>query len=77
MNDFVGYMSNDPYFRGAHHNELTFSMVYAYSERFMLGAYPMMKWYTRKDRCWRRCLEPRIKSSQICVRRMAFYDTSG
>ena len=37
MNDFVGYMSNDPYFRGAHHNELTFSMVYAYSERFMLS----------------------------------------
>ena len=37
MNDFIGYMSNDPYFRGAHHNELTFSMVYAYSERFMLS----------------------------------------
>ena len=37
MNDFIGYMSNDPYFRGAHHNELTFSMVYAYSEQFMLS----------------------------------------
>ena len=37
MNDFIGYMSNDPYFRGSHHNELTFSMVYAYSERFMLS----------------------------------------
>lgn len=37
MNDFVGYMSYDPYFRGQHHDELTFSMVYAYSEKFMLS----------------------------------------
>ena len=37
MNDFIGYMSNDPYFRGSHHNELTFSIIYAYSERFMLS----------------------------------------
>ena len=71
MNDFVGYMSNDPYFRGAHHNELTFSMVYAYSERFMLSL-SHDEVVHQKDRCWRRCLEPRIKSSQICVQRMAF-----
>lgn len=37
MNDFISYMSNDPYFRGSHHNELTFSMIYAYSEKFMLS----------------------------------------
>ena len=37
MNDFIGYMSNDPLFRGSHHNELTFSMIYAYSEKFMLS----------------------------------------
>ncbi len=37
MNDFIGYMRNDPYFRGSHHNELTFSMIYAYSENFMLS----------------------------------------
>ena len=36
MNDFLGYIRNDPYFRSYHHNELTFSMVYAYSEKFML-----------------------------------------
>lgn len=36
MNDYLGYMSYDPYFRSHHHNELTFSMVYAYSEQFML-----------------------------------------
>lgn len=37
MNDFLGYMKYDPVFRGAHHNELIFSLVYAYSERFMLS----------------------------------------
>lgn len=37
MNDFTGYMRLDPYFRGQHHGELTFSMIYAYSEKFMLA----------------------------------------
>jgi 1,4-alpha-glucan branching enzyme len=36
MNDYLGYISCDPYFRAHHHNELTFSMIYAYSEKFML-----------------------------------------
>lgn len=36
MNDFVGYMRYDPVYRGAHHDQLTFSMVYAYSEKFCL-----------------------------------------
>lgn len=36
MNDFIHYMSLDPLFRGGHHGELTFSMVYAYSEDFVL-----------------------------------------
>lgn len=36
MNDFLSYIRQDPYFRSGCHNELTFSMVYAYSERFML-----------------------------------------
>ncbi len=36
MNDFIGYMQLDPIFRSHHHGELTFSMVYAYSEEFIL-----------------------------------------
>lgn len=36
MNDYLGYISYDPYFRSHHHGELTFSMIYAYSEKFML-----------------------------------------
>ncbi len=36
MNDFTGYMKLDPFFRKYNHGSLTFSMVYAYSERFIL-----------------------------------------
>ena len=37
MNDFIGYMHYDPVFRAYHHGELTFSMIYAYSENFILS----------------------------------------
>ena len=36
MNDFLDYMQCDPYFRHDHYGELTFSMLYAYSEKFVL-----------------------------------------
>ncbi|MCI9559693.1 MAG: 1,4-alpha-glucan branching protein GlgB [Lachnospiraceae bacterium] len=36
MNDFTGYLKYDPYFRNHHYGELTFSMLYAYSEDFVL-----------------------------------------
>lgn len=36
MNDFLGYMSYDPLFRTHHYGELCFSMIYAYSEKFIL-----------------------------------------
>jgi 1,4-alpha-glucan branching enzyme len=36
MHDTLSYLQRDPLFRGYHHNELTFSMMYAYSENFVL-----------------------------------------
>ena len=36
MNDFLNYMKLDPLYRKYHHNDLKFSMVYAYSEKFIL-----------------------------------------
>ncbi len=36
MNDFLTYISKDTVFRKYHHNDLTFSMVYAYTENFVL-----------------------------------------
>lgn len=36
MHDTLGYFKNDPIHRSYHHGELTFSLVYAFSENFML-----------------------------------------
>lgn len=35
-NDYLRYIEFDPYFRRYHHHELTFSMIYAYREKFLL-----------------------------------------
>ncbi|MDR1355092.1 MAG: 1,4-alpha-glucan branching protein GlgB [Propionibacteriaceae bacterium] len=36
MNDSLRYLALDPIYRSYHHNEMTFAMVYAYSENFIL-----------------------------------------
>jgi len=36
MNDILHYISRDPVYRRWHHNELTFSLTYAFSENFIL-----------------------------------------
>ncbi len=37
MHDTLDYMSMDPYFRAWNHNKLTFSMMYAFSENYVLA----------------------------------------
>ena len=37
MHDTLVYMSKDPVYRKHHHNQLTFSQLYAYSENFVLS----------------------------------------
>ncbi len=36
MNDSLGYIENPPIYRKYHHGEMTFALVYAWSEQFML-----------------------------------------
>jgi 1,4-alpha-glucan branching enzyme len=36
MHDTLDYMSRDPIYRSYHHHEMTFSMLYAFSENFVL-----------------------------------------
>jgi 1,4-alpha-glucan branching enzyme len=36
MNDILSYVKTDPLYRNHHHNQLTFSMMYAFSENFVL-----------------------------------------
>ncbi|WP_345955725.1 1,4-alpha-glucan branching protein GlgB [Mucilaginibacter sp. PAMB04168] len=36
MHDTLGYFKRDPVYRSHHHNDLTFSLIYAFTENFML-----------------------------------------
>ena len=36
MHDTLDYIGRDPVYRGYHHNQMTFSLMYAFSENFVL-----------------------------------------
>jgi 1,4-alpha-glucan branching enzyme len=36
MHDTLGYLAHDPVFRHYHHNEITFSLMYAFTENYLL-----------------------------------------
>jgi 1,4-alpha-glucan branching enzyme len=36
MHDTLDYVGRDPIYRGYHHNQMTFSLMYAFSENFVL-----------------------------------------
>ena len=36
MHDTLGYFQRDPVYRSYHHHELTFSLLYAFTENFIL-----------------------------------------
>ena len=66
MNDFLNYMKLDPLYRKYHHNDLTFSMVYAYSGKFILV---LSHDEVVRERIYdyRRCRADTKTNSRICV----------
>jgi len=64
MHDMLKYFSNDPLFRMYHHNKLTFALLYAFSERFLLH-FHTMKLYTEKLRFFIKCREMTGRNFQI------------
>src|SRR3712207_8573862 len=36
MHDTLSYIGRDPIYRGYHHNQMTFSLMYAFSENYVL-----------------------------------------
>ena len=65
MHDTLRYMQQDPVYRRYHHNELTFSFVYAFTENFILPL-STMRSFTARARCIRRWSATTGRSSRTC-----------
>ena len=48
MHDTIDYFSKDPIYRRYHHNQITFSLIYAFTENTSCFRSLMMKWCTGK-----------------------------
>ena len=66
MHDSLAYISEDPLHRRYHHHQLTFGLLYAFSEHFIL---PISHdgWYMASTRYWTRCPATAGRSSPTCA----------
>ena len=55
MHDTLDYAGRDPIYRGYHHNQMTFSLMYAFSENFVLPLSATTRSCTARARCGRAC----------------------
>ena len=65
MHDVLDYVSKDPVFRSYQHNKITFSLVYAFAENFLLPSLTMRSSTVRVP-CCARCRAMSGRSSRIC-----------
>ena len=66
MNDTLRYLAEEPINRRYHHGEITFSLVYAFSEQFMLPS-PTTRSCTEKAPCTRKCREMTGRNVPVSV----------
>ena len=67
MNDTLSYVEHDPVHRRFHHDELTFSLVYAWDENFVLPL-STTRSSMASDRCSRSCRGTAGSGSPRCAR---------
>ena len=67
MHDTLQYMSREPIYRYYHHGEITFRMLYAFSENYMFYRSLMTKLYTAKALSLTKCQAMSGGSSRTCA----------
>ena len=73
MHDSLGYISSkDPVHRQYHHHQMTFSMMYAYSENYVLPHVATTRSCTARARCCARCPATGGSSWPTCAPTSAF-----
>ena len=67
MHDTLAVSDRDPIHRKYHHNELTFRMLYAFSENFVLPLSHDEVVHGKGVAAWRRCPATTGRSSPTCA----------